>query len=68
MFLVGVLEGMTGSQVRRTLQGAPTSVVRMVTAGTVSEIWLYEGVDVSVQLARRSHENELRVRRVTFAP
>jgi hypothetical protein len=63
-----VLAGMTGPQVRAALQGAPSSVVRIVSAGTISEIWLYEGVDISVQLSRASHEKELQVRRVTFAP
>ncbi len=63
-----VLKGMTGSQVRAALGGAPSTVVRMATAGRISEIWLYEDLRISVQLTRRSRQKELNVRRVTDAP
>ncbi|MBX3436196.1 MAG: hypothetical protein KF861_01815 [Planctomycetaceae bacterium] len=63
-----VLVGMTGAQVRAALGGAPSSVVRMATAGQISEIWLYAELGISVQLARRSQQRQLSVRRVTDAP
>ncbi len=63
-----VLKGMTGSQVRAALGGAPSTVVRMATAGRISEIWLYEELRISVQLTRGSTQTSLNVRRVTNAP
>lgn len=63
-----VQAGMTGSQVRAALGGAPSSIVRIASAGQFSEIWLYEELRISVQLTRRAHEKELSVRRVTDAP
>ncbi len=63
-----VLKGMTGSQVRAALGGAPSTVVRMATAGRISEIWLYEELRISVQLTRSSSQRSLNVRRVTDAP
>ncbi len=61
-------KGMTGEQVRASLGSAPTSLVRIASAGRISEVWHFAELGISVQLSRRSHETELTVQRVTDAP
>ncbi len=61
-------KGMTGSQVRSALGSAPSSVVRIASAGRISEVWHFDDLGISVQLTRRSHQTKLTVQRVTDAP
>ncbi len=61
-------EGMTGEQVRASIGSAPSSIVRIASAGRISELWLFKDNGISVQLSRSSQQSELTVRRVTNAP
>jgi hypothetical protein len=60
--------GMTGAQVRATLGAPPSTVVRMASAGRVSEVWVFAEHGISVQLTRRPHESEPAVTRITNTP
>ncbi|MCA9109335.1 MAG: hypothetical protein KDA52_05280 [Planctomycetaceae bacterium] len=61
-------QGMSGAQVRESIGSAPTSIVRMATAGRISEVWHFKDLGISVQLSRSSQQSELTVLRVTDAP
>jgi len=61
-----VIEGMTATQVRRTL-GAATSVTRIATSGQVSELWIYgepSGSRITIHLLRRTPRSPLTAIRI----
>ncbi len=59
-----VKPGMTPQQVQAALGGEPSSIIRMASAGKVTEMWIYHAHRVAVQFSRSRKQQESHVVRV----
>jgi hypothetical protein len=59
-----VLVGMTDAQVRASLGGEPSSIVRIASQGGASELWHYPGQRLTLHLTRGRQQTQLAVKQI----